>query len=113
MTATTRKMRSKGPADGFDHGSSRLPSCLAAAEITPWGVGNSSLVVVELEYEAGKVSAGACRKRPGWEPNVRLGNTGEMTPSVITFRVPGQNLWSGISRLRWKAYRRCWMRSRK
>lgn len=28
----------------------------------------------------------------GWEPHIRLGNTGEMTPALITLHVPGKNL---------------------
>ncbi len=28
----------------------------------------------------------------GWEPHIRLGNTGEMTPAVITMQVPGKDL---------------------
>lgn len=28
----------------------------------------------------------------GWEPHIRLGNTGEMTPGIITLKVPGKPL---------------------
>lgn len=28
----------------------------------------------------------------GWEPHIRLGNTGEMTPALITLRVAGRDL---------------------
>ena len=28
----------------------------------------------------------------GWEPQIRLGNTGEMTPGIITLKVPGKPL---------------------
>lgn len=45
--------------------------------------------VIELEYE----QEGERQPLPqasGWEPNIRLGNTGEMTPSLITLRVPGK-----------------------
>lgn len=28
----------------------------------------------------------------GWEPHIRLGNTGEMTPALITLQVPGSDL---------------------
>lgn len=28
----------------------------------------------------------------GWEPHIRLGNTGEMTPGIISLRVPGKPL---------------------
>lgn len=47
--------------------------------------------VIELEYE----QDGQRQPLPqtaGWEPNVRMGNTGEMTPSLITLRVPGKPL---------------------
>tara|TARA_R110002020_G_scaffold17872_2_gene63314 strand:+ start:20272 stop:20811 length:540 start_codon:yes stop_codon:yes gene_type:complete len=47
--------------------------------------------VVELEYEQ-EGERRALPQTAGWEPNVRLGNTGEMTPSVITLRVPGKPL---------------------
>lgn len=47
------------------------------------------LLEVVLEQEG--------RRRPlsqtgSWEPHIRLGNTGEMTPSQIILQVPGRNL---------------------
>ncbi|GGC86638.1 GspH/FimT family pseudopilin [Halopseudomonas salina] len=47
--------------------------------------------VIELAYE----QEGERQPLPqtgGWEPHVRLGNTGEMTPGIITLKVPGKPL---------------------
>ncbi len=52
--------------------------------------------VVELEYEAD----GTRQSLPfneSWKPHVRLSNTGEMTPGLITLRVPGKELVQYIS----------------
>lgn len=32
------------------------------------------------------------RQTSGWEPHIRLGATGEMTPALITMRIPGNRL---------------------
>ena len=56
-----------------------------------WGPWQLEPGVVELEYEQ-EGERRALPQTTGWEPNVRLGNTGEMTPSVITLRVPGKPL---------------------
>lgn len=47
--------------------------------------------IVELEYE----QEGERQPLPqtsGWEPHIRMGNTGEMTPSLITLKVPGSRM---------------------
>ncbi|SDT10998.1 general secretion pathway protein H [Halopseudomonas sabulinigri] len=47
--------------------------------------------VVELEYEADGTRQGLPLNE-SWKPHVRLSNTGEMTPGLITLRVPGKEL---------------------
>lgn len=47
--------------------------------------------VIELAWE----EDGDRRSLPqtgGWEPHIRLGNTGEMTPGILTLKVPGKPL---------------------
>lgn len=55
------------------------------------GVWQLEPAVLELAYE----QEGERKPLPqtgGWEPHVRLGNTGEMTPGLITLKVPGKPL---------------------
>lgn len=47
------------------------------------------LIEVRLELD-GEYTA--LPQTGGWEPHVRLGNTGEMTPALITLQVPGKDL---------------------
>jgi len=52
--------------------------------------------VIELVWE----DDGDRRPLPrtgGWEPHIRLGNTGEMTPGIITLKVPGKPLEKHIA----------------
>mgnify|MGYP003638801849 FL=1 len=51
--------------------------------------------VLELSWE----EDGDRRSLPqtgGWEPHIRLGNTGEMTPGIVTLKVPGKPLQKHI-----------------
>ncbi|MFO7705344.1 MAG: prepilin-type N-terminal cleavage/methylation domain-containing protein [Halopseudomonas sp.] len=57
-------------------------------QLGPWQLEQG---VVELEYEQ-EGRRQVLPQTAGWEPNVRMGNTGEMTPSLITLRVPGKPL---------------------
>ncbi len=57
-------------------------------QLGPWQLESG---VIELEYEQ-EGERHALPQTAGWEPNVRMGNTGEMTPSLITLRVPGKPL---------------------
>lgn len=57
-------------------------------QLGPWQLEQG---VVELEYEQDGQRQ-ALPQTAGWEPNLRMGNTGEMTPSLITLRVPGKPL---------------------
>ena len=57
-------------------------------QLGPWQF-ERDLIEVELEME------GQRRSLPqtlGWEPHIRLGNTGEMTPALITLKVVGKPL---------------------
>src|SRR5690606_31006888 len=47
------------------------------------------LIEVQLELDGEYTALPQTR---GWEPHIRLGNTGEMTPAVITLRVAGSEL---------------------
>lgn len=47
--------------------------------------------VVELQLELDGERTPLPQTR-GWEPHIRLGNTGEMTPALITLQVPGKDL---------------------
>lgn len=47
------------------------------------------LIELELELDGERTPLPQTR---GWEPHIRLGNTGEMTPALITLRVPGKDL---------------------
>src|SRR5690606_25625164 len=50
------------------------------------------LIEVQLELD-GEYTAWPQTR--GWEPHIRLGNPGEMTPAVITLRVAGRELRRG------------------
>ncbi|MFN3579298.1 MAG: prepilin-type N-terminal cleavage/methylation domain-containing protein [Pseudomonas sp.] len=57
-------------------------------QLGPWMLENQ-LIELDLEIDG--------QRRPlpqtqGWEPHVQMGNTGEMTPSLITLKVQGKPL---------------------
>lgn len=47
------------------------------------------IIEAELELDGERMPLPQTR---GWEPHIRLGNTGEMTPALITLRVAGKDL---------------------
>ena len=47
------------------------------------------LLEAQLEVDGERTSL---PQTGGWEPHIRLGNTGEMTPALITLQVPGKDL---------------------
>lgn len=47
------------------------------------------LIELDLEIEGERRGL---RQASGWEPHIRLGATGEMTPAIITLRIPGNQL---------------------
>ncbi|WP_150300451.1 GspH/FimT family protein [Pseudomonas profundi] len=47
------------------------------------------LIELDLEIEGERRGL---RQTNGWEPHIRLGATGEMTPAIITLRIPGNQL---------------------
>jgi general secretion pathway protein H len=48
--------------------------------------------LLELDLELEGERRGLQQTGNSWEPHIRLSNTGEMTPSVITLRVPRRNM---------------------
>ena len=47
------------------------------------------LLEAQLELDGERTSL---PQTGGWEPHIKLGNTGEMTPALITLKVPGKDL---------------------
>src|SRR5690606_31027736 len=51
--------------------------------------------LIEVQLELDGESTARTRTR-GWDPHIRLGNCGEMTPEVITLRVAGSEFRRGL-----------------
>ena len=50
---------------------------------------DEQLVELDLELDGKRL---ALPQTSGWEPHIRLSNTGEMTPALITLRKPGSTI---------------------
>ena len=50
---------------------------------------DQQLIELDLELEGKRL---ALPQTSGWEPHIRLSNTGEMTPALITLRKPGSTI---------------------
>ncbi|WP_304639747.1 GspH/FimT family protein [Pseudomonas sp.] len=48
--------------------------------------------LLELDLEIDGERRGLRQTGDSWEPHIRLGNTGEMTPAVITLRIPRRGM---------------------
>lgn len=57
-------------------------------QLGPWQF-EQGIIEAQLELDGNRQPLPQTR---GWEPHIRLGNTGEMTPALITLRVTGKDL---------------------